>query len=513
MQRQVTTLQVELENAKRSNERAASLKKGREDTEVDEYKSQIEELKKELKDAKSASKQLSTLESSLASSREEIATLKASLAKTRSATEKDTVSKSDLEILRKELATEKKERARVEKALEKETAGHEARTATLEDKLASFRSKLKSTKEKLKETEAELEHVRSTATATTTNTDTTANGNGAAKNSKTSKKREASVDPDAMLGTPGDHAPAKKRGRQNKTMTTASLVGDKSTFSITPFLNRTMSLAPASDGSAKKRKASEVEEGDAEGGAELEVEAPTPSAAAGGKKAGRKEKEKEKKPKALAPASSAKTNSNGKPASKRAKAAVSTLEKVTEESEVVESPKKAIPAVPAEKDTTTEDVYASNENATSNDKTYAEKKTTTSIPLGTTLVPKQKAVNKPRKSLLSFAAFTEDTEPAAAKPTKEKKTKRKLLGGKAGNSSILGGKTLFDEEDEAEVGGRGKPVPGRGLFAKRSLLGGVGGGKKGLGGLGGSVEESGFVFSPLKKDRRAMALAQSMLGN
>jgi len=110
-------------------------------------------------------------------------------------------------------------------------------------------------------------------------------------------------------------------------------------------------------------------------------------------------------------------------------------------------------------------------------------------------------MKQPRKSLLSFAALTD--EPA---PAEKKKKKRKLLGG--GSSSGLG-KTLFDEDDGDKL--PAKPIPGKGLFAGRGLLGG--GKKKGL--LKGPfvTADDGFTFSPLKKDRKAAALAQSMLGN
>ena len=62
--------------------------------------------------------------------------------------------------------------------------------------------------------------------------------------------------------------------------------------------------------------------------------------------------------------------------------------------------------------------------------------------------------HQPRKSLMSFAAFTDEPEP-------EKKKKRKLLGGGGGL-----GKTLFDVEGDAMPA---KLVPGKGLFAARAL--------------------------------------------
>lgn len=475
LERQLSTVQVELDNAKRTVDRASS-KTGKNDEKLEDYKTQVEELKKELKDAKSATKKASSLEQELATSQKEIETLKSKASKPDQ--DASLVTKAEMEAIRKELATEKKERARAEKALEKEQAGHEAQRQTLEDKVASFRTKLKSTKEKLKQTETELDSARTAPPP-------------AQKSNKRAAEPAQALDPDAMLGTPGDHAPTK-RGRK---AVVSSAVGDKSTFSITPFLNRTMSLAPESPGSSgkgRKRKASEalVEEMDEE---EAEAGASPSTAATEGKKV-------VKKPKALAPASSAKQNS--KPPAKRSKTlSIPSLEKVAEESEIVESPKKVDLPIP---------IPTAQVNTTAEPATYKETTKTTSIPLGSTLVPKLKPTTntkQPRKSLLSFAAFNEDSEvPAESKKLKSKK--KKLLKGGSGSSGF--GKTLFDEEEEGDKVAS-KPVPGRGLFAKRAL--GGGGAKKGAGAGFGSVEESGFVFSPLKKDRRAMALAQSMLGN
>ena len=128
-----------------------------------------------------------------------------------------------------------------------------------------------------------------------------------------------------------------------------------------------------------------------------------------------------------------------------------------------------------------------------------------SVPLKTTDGPskepsKSKLIPKvkPRKSLMSFATFTD--EPAA-----EKKKKRKL-----GASGL--GKTLFDDDEEAEDEGAAKPKSSKGLFAARAL-GKVGLGKGGRPISGGynMMSDEGFTFSPLKKDRRAGGAGASFL--
>jgi hypothetical protein len=107
---------------------------------------------------------------------------------------------------------------------------------------------------------------------------------------------------------------------------------------------------------------------------------------------------------------------------------------------------------------------------------------------------------KPRKSLMSFATFTE--EPAA-----EKKKKRKL--------GATAGKTLFDTEgegDDAEDAGvlpSLKPVGlSKGLFAARALSksGGMGKQSRPISGGFNMMSEEAFTFSPLKKDRRGASI-------
>lgn len=467
-------------------------------TEVNEkHKSQLEELRKELasekkerqRAEKAASKdnskeqpisaaiekakaQIEELRAELAAERKERERVEKVASKETSAGEVSERVKTQLEELRKELATEKKERQRAEKAVEKETAAGEAQRATLEDKLATFRTKLKSTKEKLKEKESELQKAEEAVAANPAGTTT-------AKNPR--KRPVAQMDPDAAIGTPGDAAPAK---RGKRTFSTAP--GDKSTFSITPFLNRTMSLAPegadSEDEGAEKQTAPAVE---SEPEAELSPTVPA-------KKASKKEKAPSKPGmKPLAPASS--DNQNSKPKSKRPKAIIPTLEKVTEEEENA-SQKQPTPIAEDEDEVMPEDQQPPK---------AAYKETTTTTKVALTLKPKISTKEKPRKSLMSFATFTDE-------PAPEKKKKRKLLG----NSSSGFGKTLFDEDDGDQA--PAKPVPGRGLFAARGLgkTGGVGafGLKKSF--INKVVlQDEGFMFSPLKKDRKAMALAQSQIGD
>lgn len=150
--------------------------------------------------------------------------------------EKDARQEHQIEELRKELAQERRDKQKVERDSQKEMASWEGKKAILEGKLDAFRDKLRTTKEQLKQTETEL-HKASVSTATAASRATVSwDGEKLARNPR--KRSATHLDMDATIGTPGLLPPAK-RGKRGST-----LPGDKSTFSITPFLNRTASVAP-----------------------------------------------------------------------------------------------------------------------------------------------------------------------------------------------------------------------------------------------------------------------------
>lgn len=508
LQRQLSTIQVELENEKRVSQRALAKDKDRRVSAVDaEYRSQMQELRADLSKerrereiAESAidkahaelererrkaervaarneksTEQDAKQEAEIEELREELAKerrerkkaektaqttqhelemenqrLERELLKKQKVNDPGSASEAQLEVLRKELKAEKLSREKAEKSIQKSQTEWEAQKSILDEKLNNFRTKLKSTKEKLKETEVELQSAQSAAAANNANP---------ARNPR--KRVAAQLDPDATIGTSGD-------GRQPKRGKRSSAVpGDKSTFSITPFLNRTTSVAPDSPIQEEDDEAADVAPTDQQD-REAEEAASTPSAQP--KKAAKKPAAAPKpKSKPLTTSSAGKANT--KPTAGRKKTAVQTLEQVAEEDSADEN---SAPAAP------------------------------TTIPLNDTaeaskpLVPKLKptSMNGSRKSLASFATFN-------AEPPAEKKKKRKLGGG----SGL--GKTLFDDDEGAPPA---KPIPGKGLFAARALGKALGAGRIGGGFNGGMLStEDGFMFSPLKKDRRAAAANASML--
>ncbi|KAH7091261.1 hypothetical protein FB567DRAFT_518300 [Paraphoma chrysanthemicola] len=410
--------ELELEKAARLKAEKASKKAANRDAEIEELRQQLEQEKRERQKAEKSSKK---------------------------APQEDD---AQTEAIKKALDEEKRERKKQEKEFTKTLAELQGRNTVLDDKLAAFREKLRTTKEKLKEKEAQLEKADRAQTAPPTKAISTAS----TKPAKNARKRMAvTAEPETNLGTPGDGFPAKKAKRG----TSVTAMGDTSTFSLTPFLNRTASVAPASP----------IVEEEEEEAVEEEAEQGEATPTAQPKKAPKKAAQS--KVQALAPAPSNKANAKV-PA--RKKTATPALEMVAEEiSELSHQSKDNSENAP---------VMIPLKDADDGPLTKSKP-----------VVPKF----KPRKSLMSFATFAE--EPAA-----EKKKKRKL--------GASAGKTLFDAEDGEDAAPL-KPVGvSKGLFAARALGKSVLGkqGTRPISGGFNMLSEEAFTFSPLKKDRRGASI-------
>jgi hypothetical protein len=408
----------------------AAESKSKNDEKVGDLKAQIADLRKQLKSETIIRASLET----------EVKEIKAQVGQTKVGISAEDISlvKKELEALRKEHAAEKKERQKTQKALEKGQTVWEAEKSTLDDKIDAFRNKLRSTKEKLKDTEQQLKETKSAATQNKAASQKPARVNP--------KKRGASQMDDSMLGTPGD-GPQVKRNKLAGAVISRVSAADKTSFSITPFLNRTsMSLAPESPAAPAE---------------DPQKESSTPAMDEATNSPSIKASKKLAKSKPLKPASSSKHNA-------RKSARPPTLEKVTEEPSMLSKASSPPPVIPVEEP-------------------IIEKVTVTKVPTATgdqpTLKLKAKS-SKSRKSLMSFASFVEEAAP-------EKKKKRKLGGTSAP-------KTLFDEDDDDKL--PSKPIPGRGIFAAKALSKTFSFGAKKTH-LAPAMEVS-QQFSPLKKDRR-----------
>jgi hypothetical protein len=185
LQRQLDSLEVELENEKRSKQRV----RDRDDKAFDDLKSRVEEAEKRL-------------------------------------------------------ATEKREQEKSRKDHEKQLSEAKSQVERLEDRFSTMKTKLQDAQTELKATKAELERYRldlETASATEAEP---LKKKAVAWKGKISRKRVAdeSILEDPSLGTPGvepgiDKRPIKKRGIE------LAAYGEKSTFSITPFLHRSKNLS------------------------------------------------------------------------------------------------------------------------------------------------------------------------------------------------------------------------------------------------------------------------------
>ncbi|MCJ1389789.1 hypothetical protein MMC18_002646 [Xylographa bjoerkii] len=388
LQRQLSTIQVELENEKRATQRALSREENKQD--------------------------------------------------------RDAELETQVDSLQAELTKERRDRQKAEREVQKVTTDFDGKKTILESRLDAFRNKLRMTKEQLKETQEEVQAARATAraqTAMNTAKDATV------ETTRNPRKRSlAQLDTDAGIGTPGI-LPAAKKSKRGST-----LPGDKSTFSITPFLNRTMSIAPESPptGQPTAHPPIETEQEGGEGDDVSADAAPTigvsPSTQPA-KKALKKEPKKNtapQKPAVLAAAKAAKSN-NKSVGGRRTKIAPA-LEQVQEEDNDENLP-------PANQEP---------------------------LPL-----------NEP--IITSKIMVVEVNDRASEEPTFIKK-KRKLLG-----SGLA--KTLFDDDDGELVkgGDRGLFGGAKGFGSLARPLGNVK-----LGGRSGSSASGFGAFSPLKKDRKVM---------
>ena len=340
-----------------------------------------------------------------------------------------------IESLQAEVSKERKERQKAESEALKASVEWDGRKTVLESRLDAFRIKLQATKEQLKQVETERQNLQmgsrkptshvSKAIASTTDV------------GKTARKRNAAqMENESIVGTPG--VPAPKRGARLSTMP-----GDKSSFSITPFLNRTTNIA--TEVPLEEDDSNDGDIGDAQygplfvDGSDVTASTSTNNPIREGAKA-TESNSSTADPAVLLPSKAGKTNVKGPRMRKMKPAPI--LEQVAEEYK--------------------------DENAT--DPKSPGIKCRTEVPADTTINKGMDVIKK----------------------------KRKLLGGGLG-------RTLFDDDDPESAKGSPREIVGGGrsfgTFGKVVL-----GGPKGniRSGPIGSVGGFGTI-SPLKRDKKAMA--------
>jgi hypothetical protein len=239
LQREVSSLQVELETEKRAVQRI----KAREESSSREDSALIAEIEGLRKELAKAQRDVLRYSSAQEETRAEMETLRKELSEAqrdvlKHAVRDDSVS-TVVESLRKDLAKAQRDMQKTEREHRKKIAEWENEKEVLEGKLDAFRNKLRSTKEQLHEAQEEIEKLQAAKMAQSAEL-TKARMAGQATVSNPRKRNVARFDPDMTIGTPGNGGPAAKKPRVSVN------VGDKSNFSITPFLNRTLTILPES---------------------------------------------------------------------------------------------------------------------------------------------------------------------------------------------------------------------------------------------------------------------------
>lgn len=407
--------------------------------EVATLRPEIEHLRSQAASHQSALSEKLALQRQLSSVQVELETEKRALKRTQAKDsrggDEDARLESELEALKKDLAKERRDNQRVARDAQKQAAEWEGQKTIFESKLDAFRNKLRSTKEQLKEARAELHESQ----ASFKPSQSPAGGEKAF--AKPIKRAVARFDPDATIGTPGvSHA--AKRGRQS-----SAVPGDKSTFSITPFLNRASNIGLSSP-MEEEEGALKTHNDTAQTGALISEAPDAPQSPSVNKeKESRKTATARERPAALRDMTNSVANvrNNAVAPRKSSKPSVGSLEKVNEEEIAEDEAMQAVSTV------------------------------TNNHPL----LP---ATAEP--GLEESESRLQPKQPPVAT-----KRKRKLLGGDRS--------TLFDDDDaEAPAA---KVV--RRVFIGGGLRGGAG---PGMSLARGGARKVGLKeFSPLKRDRRA----------
>ena len=350
----------------------------------------------------------------------------------------DTKFEAQAAQLQKEVAKERRDRERVEREGQKALETAEAKSEAFANKLIATKEKLRTLKATFKDMEVELKQLRASEAAA--EAPRAAVGTDAAPPKRRGRKRKAPEVAVEDVGTPDNggamsRALAPKRDKRASTMP-----GDKSTFSITPFLNRTTSLAPDSPPKEPAMVSKPASDPPSPCDKQLEQPAAETSVPAGEAEGAKKFKRTTKAAKrtggdADGPAKKV-TKGRSKPAESKKRIAPPPLSQVIEENEETEA--------------------------------------ATGV----------RKAEEPTSDISSEKAAAPAPAPTARVPPESKRKKRKLLGSGAT-------KTLFDDEEAGTVrplgksvfGGNGLPVLSRSLAGKSAGL--------------------TLAFSPLKKDRRA----------
>ncbi|KAG4264245.1 hypothetical protein FPRO03_08500 [Fusarium proliferatum] len=205
---------------------------------LDQIQPELERLKTQLENHRAVVAQKQDLERQLSSIEVELENERRSKKRMQSQNHDNDQVKEQLDEAKRELDKLKKEHTRELREVRGECDMLEGRVEDTRSKLKKTQGDLKDTRAELASCRAELEEAHKALA-----TNKTSKKSVTRKEHPIGKKRAQDLSmEDISIGTPGpDEAtlrrPSKKRGAER------ALVGEKSTFSITPFLNRTKNLS------------------------------------------------------------------------------------------------------------------------------------------------------------------------------------------------------------------------------------------------------------------------------
>ena len=152
-------------------------------------------------------------------------------------------SRPRLEELERSLTAEKKGRENTKRLYEQKLATATNKYERSEEIIATLRSKLESTEVDLEDTENKLATCQAALERATATVGLKSQSiSSLAKPLRKRRAQEAAIDDMSNIGTPGNDDIVYKRAAKRRIGVEQTLMGEKSTFSITPFLNRTKHL-------------------------------------------------------------------------------------------------------------------------------------------------------------------------------------------------------------------------------------------------------------------------------
>lgn len=465
LERQINALEVELANEKRAAQRAIQKQESKGNEVEDELRQQIQVLEKKLAAEKRAAQ------------------------RAKEDAEKEDVLEDAMRRQEKEfeerMATERTESAKSRREVERQLTEVQAENEFLTERLGEMKAKLRETRQELKDCRAELQEAKKTATSRAVEEAVAAKTKTKTKAQASRKRRakDADEEPD-ILQTPVQDEPRAKRPLKKRGL--EALVGEKSTFSITPFLTKTINFADGAvdfvagggppSGAPADVDVDEEDEGSAPADdADATDEAPGPV-----------------EPASVVSPSPAPQEISAKPAKKAAAVTKEAKPRGRPKTKVAlrESPsaKKNMSLTSNRKtsrgENTLEKVMEEDEEAEDG----AQENRTVSIASAKSKPAAKTAPSEGNPDVTGVSARTSGASSAAAE-AEPKKKKRKLLGGAPA--------TLFEDDDERVVqpAAAKRPAVKMQLGAKKGQLGKV---------KMGAAAFAGKTFSPLKRDRRGV---------